>query len=318
MWPIIQEVRDMKKGLKIILTLVTIALLASVAYATTNMHPTIQYVGEGEPSGTSYHDGDTYIDTSSLNMWIFNGSSNSWTTFARFMQPNVNGTNGENGATWWLVTQDPTTLPNFGNDHDFCLDSNTWNVWCKLSGQWQLIGNIKGADGIDGVNGTNGVNGANGADGVNGTDGKDGTIWYNDLAYNFSETIGKDGDYFMFANGTVEYKTNGTWVYFTSLMGQKGETGATGTVGATGATGATGIQGIQGIPGKDGINGTDGTDGINPQSAIPPANGTNGQDGVVPWWLYAVAALAVASSVYSVYKSRQKPKPADPQKNTQK
>lgn len=266
----------MKRILKIVLALATTILLVSVAYAISGMHPTIQYVGQGDPSGDgSYHDGDTYIDTLSLNLWIFNGTSNTWTTFARFLSPVANGTDGENGATWLIVSQDPTTLPAFGNDYDFCLDNSTWNVWYKLGGQWELIGNIQGADGLDGINGTDGVNGS---DGLDGTDGKDGSVWYNDLVYTLSDDLGKDGDYFMFANGTVEYKTGGTWVFFTDVMGQKGETGATGS---------------QGEPGRDGTLGI---------------NGINSQDGIIPWWLYVLSAVALGASAYSVYKSRRKPK----------
>lgn len=377
----------MKRTLKIILAIATVTLLSSVVYAASNMNPTTQFVGEGDPTGIIYRDGDTYIDTVSLNMWIFNGTSSTWTTLARFSQPLANGTDGEDGAKWWLVEQDPTTLPDFGNDYDFCLDRGTWNVWHKLGGQWQLTGNIKGADGINGTNGTNGIdgkdgingtngtdgisgtdgrdgidgiegtNGLDGKDGLNGTDGKDGIVWYNDLAYTLSADLGKDGDYFMFANGTVEYKIDGTWVFFTSLMGQKGDTGETGIAGATGSTGATGpqgeqgIQGIKGIPDTDGINGTNGIDGINGTNGIDGINGTNGidgrdgidgtsgidgtdgidvdtitwgangingKDGIVPWWLYVVTAVALAASAYSVYKSRQKPKSEDVEKHNQK
>ena len=143
----------MKRNLKIVLAIAAATLLASVVYASSDMNPTTQYVGEGDPNGTIYRDGDTYIDTISLNMWIFNGTSGTWTTLARFSQPHVNGTNGENGATWWLVEQDPTTMPDFGNGSDFCLDNGTWNVWYKLSGQWQLIGNIRGVDGMSGSSG---------------------------------------------------------------------------------------------------------------------------------------------------------------------
>lgn len=336
----------MNRKLKIAVALATAILLVSVVYAASAMNPTTQYVGQGDPTGTSYRDGDTYIDTISLNMWIFNGTSDTWTTLARFMQPPVNGTNGENGATWWLTTQDPTTLPDFGNNYDFCLDNNTWNVWYKISGQWQLTGNIKGSDGINGINGTNGIDGINGTngtdgkdgingtdgingidgingtngvdgkDGLNGTDGKDGSMWYNDLAYVFSEDLGNNGDYFMFANGTVEYKTNGTWVFFTNLMGQRGDTGATGPAGANGADGVDGIDGLDGINGVNGINGTngiDGKDGINGRDGINGTDGTygingiNGQDGMLPWWVYGVAAVALGASVYSINKSRQKP-----------
>jgi Collagen triple helix repeat (20 copies) len=305
----------MRKNLKIILALTTASLLISVVYATSFMNPTTQYTGEGEPVGTNFREGDTYIDTVSLNMWIFNGTS--WVTFARLMQPpvnGINGTDGTDGSTWFFVTQDPTTLPEFGKDGDFCLDSNVWNVWYKSNGQWQIVGNIKGADGtngIDGINGTDGLDGKDGIDGADGIDSVNGSTWYNDLAFTFSEDLGSNGDYFMFTNGTVEYKMDGQWVYFTSLMGPTGATGGTGATGATGATGpagSDGVDGVNGINGKDGVNGTDGVDGKDGIDASLALSGTNGTDGVVPWWMYVVAVVALGASGYSVNKSRKKTK----------
>jgi hypothetical protein len=54
-----------------------------------------------------------------------------------------------------------------------------------------------------------------------------------------------------------------------------------------------------GAPMRALIDGIEGINGI---------NGINGQDGIIPWWLYGVAAVALGASVYSVNKSRQKPK----------
>ncbi len=287
----------MRRNFKIILALTTASFLVSFAYATSLMNPTTQYTGEGEPFGTNFREGDTYIDTASLNVWIFNGTC--WTTMARYMQPpidGVNGTDGANGSTWFLVSQDPTTLPDFGKEGDFCLENSLLNVYYKSSGQWQLIGNIKGADGIKG---TNGLDGKNGVDGVDGSDGVNGSVWYNDLAYNLSDDLGVDGDYFMFTNGTVEYKMNGQWMYFTSLMGPAGPTGATGATGATGPAGPAGTNGVNGIDGVDGTDGVDGKDGIDQALTL------NTTVAVVPWWMYLVAIIAVGASAYSVYRTRK-------------
>lgn len=125
------------------------------------------------------------------------------------------------------------------------------------------------------------------------------------MAFNFSEDLGNNGDYFMFTNGTVEYKMDDQWVYFTSLMGP---TGAIGATGATGATGPAGPQGEQGLPGADGVTIPAGVDGKEVIDAPIVLNGFNGQDGVVPWWVYVVTVGALRVSVYSVHKSRKKTK----------
>lgn len=75
----------MKRNLKIYIALITASLLVSVVYASSFMNPSTEYTGQGEPVGTNFHEGDTYIDTASVNVWIFNGTS--WVTLARFMQP---------------------------------------------------------------------------------------------------------------------------------------------------------------------------------------------------------------------------------------
>jgi len=132
------------------------------------------------------------------------------------------------------------------------------------------------------------------------TDGRNGSIWYNELAVNLTDDLGYDGDYYMFTNGTVYYKMNGTWGYFTSLMGLTGPQGETGPQGPQGETGETGPQG----PAEtDGINGTD---GLNGQDGATGATVSAGVDASVPWWLYVVAAGCVGASCYSVYKSRKK------------
>ena len=57
----------------------------------------------------------------------------------------TNGTNGKDGATWLVGSIDPRSFE--GKDGDLYLNITTWDVWHKVSGEWVLLGNIKGADG---------------------------------------------------------------------------------------------------------------------------------------------------------------------------
>jgi hypothetical protein len=134
---------------------------------------------------------------------------------------------------------------------------------------------------------------------VNGTDGRDGSIWYNELVANLTDDLGNNGDYYLFSNGTVYYKIDGTWIYFTSLMGPTGSMGPTGPQGETGEAGPQGPAGIDGI---DGINGIDGQDGI---TGTIGTTGQAGADACIPWWIYMVAVGCVGTSGYSVYNSRK-------------
>ena len=61
------------------------------------------------------------------------------------------GAAGKDGNTW-LVGQTAPTAED-GNDGDLYLDYTTWNVYHKQSGEWVLLGNIKGADGEGGSQG---------------------------------------------------------------------------------------------------------------------------------------------------------------------
>ena len=55
------------------------------------------------------------------------------------------GDKGADGATWLVGSTDP--YRNDGKDGDLYLNITTWDVWHKVSGEWVLLGNIKGADG---------------------------------------------------------------------------------------------------------------------------------------------------------------------------
>ena len=49
------------------------------------------------------------------------------------------------GNTWYSGSSDPSDES--GNDGDFYLNTTSWDVFKKISGEWSLQGNIKGVDG---------------------------------------------------------------------------------------------------------------------------------------------------------------------------
>ena len=60
----------------------------------------------------------------------------------------ADGKDGKDGATWLVGSIDPRSFE--GKDGDLYLNITTWDVWHKVSGEWTLLGNIKGADGVGG------------------------------------------------------------------------------------------------------------------------------------------------------------------------
>ena len=59
-----------------------------------------------------------------------------------------NGTAGKDGSAWLVGSIAPRSVD--GKDGDLYLNISTWDVWHKVSGEWVLLGNIKGADGEGG------------------------------------------------------------------------------------------------------------------------------------------------------------------------
>lgn len=69
----------------------------------------------------------------------------------------------------WIIQN---VAPNDGTsatEGQMYLDTSTYNLYTYSNGKWELVGNIKGADG---QNGTNGKDGNNGEDGQNGQNGE--------------------------------------------------------------------------------------------------------------------------------------------------
>ena len=57
----------------------------------------------------------------------------------------ADGDDGTDGNTWYSGSSDPSDES--GNDGDFYLNTTSWDVFKKISGEWSLQGNIKGASG---------------------------------------------------------------------------------------------------------------------------------------------------------------------------
>lgn len=269
--------------------------LLGIVLATSTMNPRITYTGNGIPDPSVGRVGDMYIDLDTNILYVM--GTDGWGVFAVLPTP-VNGTNGLNGATWIVGDTEPAS--EIGSNGDLYFNYATLDIYYKTNDVWTYLVNLQGQTGPQGPQGETGPAGQ---DGLNGTDGRNGSIWYNELVANLTDDLGYDGDYYMFTNGTVYYKMNGTWVYFTSLMGPTGPQGET---GGTGPQGPAGTDGINGTDGTSGLNGQDGTTGATGATGATGPRGLAGADASVPWWLYVVAAGCVGASCYSVYKSRKK------------
>ena len=86
----------------------------------------------------TYTEGDLYVRVST------DGES-TWSGAMKFIGDDGDaGADGTDGATILSDAVDPTTE---GKDGDFYLNTTSWDVFKKISGEWSLQGNIKGASG---------------------------------------------------------------------------------------------------------------------------------------------------------------------------
>jgi hypothetical protein len=120
----------------------------------------------------------------------------------------IPGIDGLDGTMWFNGTSVPS--PSLGVNGDLYLNTNTNNIYKKVSGTWKIITNIKGDKGDEGVKGDTGATGDMGAIGPMGPRGITGETG-----------VGIKGD-----------------------KGDRGDVGATGATGEQGPTGETGQRGI--------------------------------------------------------------------------
>jgi hypothetical protein len=202
-----------------------------------------------------------------------------------------------------------------GREGDLYVEIDTNVLWMFKDGAWDMFAIFPTV-----VNGTDGPIGPTGPAGA---DGEDGTQIYNELMYNCTDSLGNNGDFFLFANGTLNVKIDGSWMFYGNLVGPQGEqgiqgeigpTGPAGPQGETGETGPMGPQGEIGPTGPAGADGIDGLNGIDGKDGLDGLQGINETEGTIelemPWWIIVlfavVSGLALAISVYALRKNRRK------------
>ena len=93
--------------------------------------------GEGEPSGDTGKDGDSYIDTKTFDYYV--KSNGSWSKAG-----NLKGSAGADGADGSSVlTGKGKPSDSLGKEGDVYIDTDSWNLYVKGVSSWDLNGQIK-------------------------------------------------------------------------------------------------------------------------------------------------------------------------------
>ena len=109
---------------------------------------------------------DEIISAERLNA-IENGIAKIELTPGPAGETGAQGPPGSNGLGWLFGTNVPNSE---GRDGDLYLKTDNFDVYKKVSGSWQKIGNIKGAQGPAGATGAKGDRGEAGPQGPKGAD----------------------------------------------------------------------------------------------------------------------------------------------------
>ena len=146
---------------------------------------------------------------------------------------------GADGSTFLAGANDPAATD--GKNGDIYVNITTWDFFLKISGAWNKLGNLKGAQGEKGdkgdkgdqgekgekgdkgEDGFDGEDGAPGADGKDGKDGKDGENGASVLTGSGAPaaSLGKDGDSYIDIKSWDFYtKNNGKWKKVANLTGE--------------------------------------------------------------------------------------------------
>lgn len=171
---------------------------------------TIQ-LGNYAPAGSA-NDGDLYIDTSTWELYQYDGGV--WVAKGSIQGAQgaagtngTNGTDGTNGTQLSTGTGVPSAAT--GSEGDLYLDTSTGNLYQYTASGWQQIGSFMGPQGPQGEPGQNGADGSDGSDGaaaapswsvcaignvayVVGPPNTDFTLTTEE-EYSFSATTGEDG-----------------------------------------------------------------------------------------------------------------------------
>ena len=120
------------------------------------------HIGAGQPNANLGKEGDSYINSDNWDFYL--KSANGWQLVGNIKGANgqngsngSNGQNGTNGNSLKTGSGAPDAL--LGETGDSYIDTDSWNFYRKTANGWQLVGNIKGADGQNGTNGSNGKDG---------------------------------------------------------------------------------------------------------------------------------------------------------------
>ena len=213
------------------------------------------YADAGDPNNDAGKDGDMYVNLENWNLFL--KVAGSWRNLFCLKgeqgeqgpqgpqgPQGDQGIQGEPGSQIYADGQDPV---DGGKEGDVFFNIETWDVFMKLNGQWQKIGNIKGADGENGLDGANGNNiYADGKDPTSG--GREGDVFFNIATWDVfmklngqwqkignvkgeqgvsvlhgagrpGDWIGRDGDgYIDYMNGNFYSKSNGHWVLQSNMV----------------------------------------------------------------------------------------------------
>lgn len=156
------------------------------------------------------------------------------------LQENLNNASNEPprtcGSSWYDGVGFPDSC--YGSNGDFYLQLSNYDIFHKVNGRWERIGNIKGIDGLDGSPGPIGPQGLKGEKGdpgltgpqgpkgekgdpglvgPKGNDGAPGSKWYDGVSIPCN-VLGIDGDYYIdITTGDLFSKRMGNWQRIGSL-----------------------------------------------------------------------------------------------------
>ena len=251
------------------------------------------YADAGVPAATAGKDGDMYLNLENWDLYLklrgsweritcLKGEKGDKGDKGEKGDQGEQGAKGEPGSQFYCDAADPGAAA--GRDGDYFLNIASWDLFLKIGGNWQKVGNIKGEQGVAGQAGAAFFADAGdpsndfGKDGdvyvnitswdfftklngawvnfgsIKGEKGNDGSAIYCD-AVNPANTAGKDGDLFInIATWDLLMKINGSWQSVTNIKGEKGDKGDQGEQGPQGEQGIQGEQGEKGDKGEVGAS----------------------------------------------------------------
>jgi len=188
-----------KGGVYLVYTTVSNLVISEVLGGGEGGSTTAWTSGTTVPTGGN--DGDFYLRTSTYD--IYKKTSGTWNIIMNIKgvqgDTGAAGTPGTNGATW----SSGSIVPTGGNDGDFYLKTDNYDVYKKASGTWSVLLNIKGVPGVNGATWTSGTS---------------------------VPTGGNNGDFYLKEDTDDIYKkTSDTWDIITNIKGEQGEPGEPGS-----------------------------------------------------------------------------------------